>query len=136
MNKREQEALQVEILMYYGAMMGCYAAMPELDKQALHEWERQRLSVDERRATSDWPGWERYIGKFPMADVEPEKKKRPISNALRFRVYERDGFACVICSSRAELTLDHIRPESKGGLGTFDNLQTLCRSCNCTKGAH
>ena len=31
--------------------------------------------------------------------------------------------------------MDHIRPYRDGGLTVPRNLQTLCKSCNCQKGA-
>lgn len=61
--------------------------------------------------------------------------------ALRHRIKERDGFACVQCgvSVAAEphllLEVDHIVPVSKGGLSVPENLQTLCWKCNRSKGA-
>jgi hypothetical protein len=33
------------------------------------------------------------------------------------------------------LHVDHVTPESKGGTSSITNLQTLCASCNLTKGA-
>lgn len=62
-------------------------------------------------------------------------KKKVIGNALRTKVFERDAYRCVHCTGHANLTVDHITPESKGGTLAFDNLQTLCRSCNSIKGA-
>lgn len=61
--------------------------------------------------------------------------KQPIPPAIRWQVWERDNFTCKQCGSRTHLHVDHIKPESKGGLTTEDNLQTLCRSCNVKKGA-
>ena len=58
-----------------------------------------------------------------------------IPEKVRTQVYERDGFTCVTCGSADDLTLDHIHPYSRGGLDTFDNLQTMCRPCNSRKGA-
>lgn len=62
-------------------------------------------------------------------------KRRSIPNGVRQAVYERDGCACIECGGTDELTLDHIVPWSRDGADTEDNLQTMCRSCNCRKGA-
>jgi 5-methylcytosine-specific restriction endonuclease McrA len=74
----------------------------------------------------------------PQPRVRPSKppsNKQPIPSDLRWRVWERDNFTCLHCGSRRDLTADHFVPESRGGLMTFENLQTLCRTCNCRKGA-
>lgn len=68
-------------------------------------------------------------------DVVRSEPRATIPERLRRAVYERDGFACIDCNSRDDLTLDHIHPWSKGGEDTFDNLRTLCRPCNSRKGA-
>jgi hypothetical protein len=44
-------------------------------------------------------------------------------------------FKCVNCQTKEELTVDHIRPVSKGGTDDFSNLQILCKKCNSKKGA-
>lgn len=70
-------------------------------------------------------------------DIKPSPRKytkQKIGNKLRFQVYERDGFRCVTCGVQKNLTLDHIKPESKGGDTSFENLQTMCKSCNSSKG--
>lgn len=59
----------------------------------------------------------------------------PISSELRQAVYDRDGRACRHCGATTNLSLDHIHPFSLGGDDTYENLQTLCRSCNSKKGA-
>lgn len=47
------------------------------------------------------------------------------------------NFTCSACrcTDVKKLTIDHIRPVSKGGRDDIDNLQILCRSCNSKKGA-
>lgn len=62
-------------------------------------------------------------------------KKDKIGAALRTQVYERDAYRCVNCGGFKDLTCDHKIPESKGGATTLDNLQTMCRPCNSSKGA-
>jgi 5-methylcytosine-specific restriction endonuclease McrA len=63
--------------------------------------------------------------------------KARISSFIRRRVIERDGLHCVYCDddlSNAEIHLDHVIPESKGGPTTYENLQVTCRKCNLAKG--
>ena len=62
-------------------------------------------------------------------------KKEPIPPEIRWAVWERDDFTCKECGSRKHLSVDHILAESKGGKMTLDNLQTLCKPCNSSKGA-
>lgn len=57
-----------------------------------------------------------------------------VPHALRWQIWERDNFTCQHCRCRQFLTIDHIQAESAGGTLDPDNLQTLCRSCNSTKG--
>lgn len=56
-----------------------------------------------------------------------------ISNKLRLKVFKRDNFKCVFCSSEEKLCIDHIIPFSKGGKTNLINLQTLCFKCNSGK---
>jgi len=44
-------------------------------------------------------------------------------------------FTCQKCGSKENLTIDHIKPVSKGGSDDYDNLTILCKSCNSRKGA-
>lgn len=53
---------------------------------------------------------------------------------LRRRVFERDGYCCRSCSSSELLAVDHIVAVINGGTDDVDNLQTLCRTCNSSKG--
>lgn len=60
-----------------------------------------------------------------------------VSNKMRFAIYERDGYKCCYCGRSPkynDLEIDHIKPIAKGGKSTYDNLQTLCRTCNKNKG--
>lgn len=65
----------------------------------------------------------------------PSYRKKAIGGTLRTRVFERDGYRCKTCGGWQELCADHIIPELLGGETTYENLQTLCRSCNAKKGA-
>ena len=67
--------------------------------------------------------------------------KRFINKSMRFDVFRRDNFKCMLCGaspatdSKVTLHADHIIPASKGGETTLKNLQTLCKDCNLGKGA-
>lgn len=71
----------------------------------------------------------------PVVTATPRYRKAKIGHALRTQVYERDGYTCVSCGARRQLTCDHIIAESRGGPTTLENLQTMCAPCNSRKGA-
>jgi 5-methylcytosine-specific restriction endonuclease McrA len=78
------------------------------------------------------------------------KYKTKWQRDLREAVFERDGHACVSCGWRPgdpvpvdrrkkyriyrTLEVDHIVARYNGGTHDFSNLQTLCSSCNASKG--
>ncbi|MET0292273.1 MAG: HNH endonuclease [Steroidobacteraceae bacterium] len=57
----------------------------------------------------------------------------PLNNQTLFR---RDAYLCMYCAQRfpnAELSRDHVRPFSQGGLDQWGNVVTACRRCNNAK---
>lgn len=51
-------------------------------------------------------------------------------------VFLRDEFRCAYCKQQfplKELTIDHVVPKSKGGVRSWENSVTACRSCNIKK---
>lgn len=74
----------------------------------------------------------------------PQKVKRKkipsglkwISNTKRLAIYLRDDLKCVYCLAsymNAQLTVDHLKPISKGGSNHHHNLVTCCLKCNMSK---
>lgn len=57
-----------------------------------------------------------------------------VTRTQRARIYERDLYTCQYCGSKEHLCIDHVLPVSRGGDSSDENLQTLCMSCNTTKG--
>lgn len=81
---------------------------------------------------------------FNQIQISPNKNidhktKRDINLKMRFLVMKRDNFKCCLCGRSPattpglELHMDHVKPWSKGGETTIDNLQTLCSDCNLGK---
>lgn len=61
-----------------------------------------------------------------------------IRQEKRLAIYLRDGLACAYCGHSVEngaaLTLDHVKPHSKGGDNGERNLVTCCERCNKSRG--
>lgn len=60
--------------------------------------------------------------------------KRWIRDTTRLALYMRDNGRCVYCEAQADLSLDHLRPVSKGGSNESSNLVTACMPCNRERG--
>jgi 5-methylcytosine-specific restriction endonuclease McrA len=52
----------------------------------------------------------------------------------RRAVFARDDWTCQYCGARANLTVDHVIPRSKGGDSTWENIVASCAPCNRRKG--
>ena len=69
----------------------------------------------------------------------PRRFRRQVTNTFLFA---RDGYRCQYCGrhkrdlkGRQFLTRDHIRPISRGGGNSWDNVVAACSSCNHRKGS-
>lgn len=61
------------------------------------------------------------------------KKRKPLSQKIRFEVFKRDMFTCQYCGGKAPdaiLEVDHIVPVAKNGDNSLENLVTACKECN------
>jgi len=55
----------------------------------------------------------------------------------RRTIMARDQYTCQYCGAtpgRAELTIDHVTPRSRGGATDWENVVVACRPCNQIKG--
>lgn len=77
---------------------------------------------------------EKILGKNYEKNLPGKYNNRSrIRNSLRMRVLKRDKYRCQICGKTSrviQLEVDHIKPLSKDGKTTIDNLRTLCIECN------
>ncbi len=80
-----------------------------------------RLTKRQRKSTPKGTGWQ------GMNWIRKDK---------RLALYMRDGCACLYCGAGVEtckLTLDHVKPSSKGGSNSERNLVTCCAACNSSR---
>lgn len=82
---------------------------------------------------------------YVLSEKKPKDEKvlslRAFTDAQKLRAYERQNHQCPLCIKKGVLDQyafedmqgDHIKPWSKGGHTTDDNLQMLCRDCNSSK---
>ncbi len=62
----------------------------------------------------------------------PKAIQRKIS---RRALFARDKWRCQYCGTETgKLTLDHVKPRSRGGESVWDNVVTSCGPCNLRKG--
>ena len=63
------------------------------------------------------------------------RRPRPRVKLTRREIFSRDRHTCQYCGRQGtDLTLDHVIPRHRGGLHTWENLATACRTCNHRKG--
>lgn len=82
-----------------------------------------------------------YLGQESEAEKEMDATapaaRPPLPARLRFEVLRRDGYRCQLCGLEQKdgvvLHVDHKLAVSNGGATTYDNLWTLCQSCNLGK---
>ncbi|MHB8842073.1 MAG: HNH endonuclease [Candidatus Aquicultor sp.] len=67
----------------------------------------------------------------------PRRFRSVVSNAVLFA---RDNYTCQYCGrhkrdlkKKERLTREHVKPVSRGGLDTWDNVTTACSTCNHKK---
>lgn len=66
----------------------------------------------------------------------PVSKKfmQALNSPTRNGVFRREGYSCIYCGDRSNLTIDHVIPSSRGGDNSWTNLVACCFKCNNRKG--
>ena len=76
---------------------------------------------------------------FKVPSIVMLRKFHKFSKKVKFsrsNVFLRDMFTCQYCNNvfeKKELTIDHLIPKSKGGITSWENVTTSCKSCNLKK---
>lgn len=75
----------------------------------------------------------RYVLVSGFAAAEADRLRAKARALHGDSVFARDGHRCVYCGATDDLTLDHVRPLTRGGSNEMTNLATACRGCNSSK---
>ena len=132
--------------MLLSLILGCHHTWnQELGKNELHESAHRIVYMPPSRYAEKLPlvlrhfkvsGKQIEVYGYDPADGWTDRRfKERIPSDIRWQVWERDNFTCKTCGSRKNLSIDHIIAESRGGKLEMENLQTLCKSCNSSKGS-
>lgn len=124
-----------DVALIYGR--ACYKNL-DATKLDVYEWREALLEGGDIKLSPD--ALNCYGGIHLVLHIQHKYRfqrwanRAPIPKAVRELVYQRDGFKCVKCATTEGLSIDHVIPWSRGGPDHPDNFQTLCRSCNSSKG--
>ncbi len=105
------------------------------DAAAMQKLRKAGISIDEfRRERVEFAHQTTLSSEIPPRTRRGKFIKMPISNELRWEIWERDNFTCHYCGARRYLAVDHKHPEHLDGKTISENLITACKSCNSKKG--
>jgi 5-methylcytosine-specific restriction endonuclease McrA len=112
-----------------------------LQAYSFDEWVKKGVSSDRYIVDGDvaYDIPEIVLAK-PINNSKKNKVKRYTSFSKKL-VWKRDDYTCWYCRRSHKqmldedlcITIDHIKPRSKGGQNTFDNTVTCCSECNGKK---
>lgn len=120
-------------------LVGIWLLAARYDNKVPHDahWVRQRIGA---REPVDLEALRKagFIEKWESDEAAGKRENWPtrhIKKAIKEAVWERDKGKCQQCGERDHMLIeyDHVVPISRGGEGTAENLQLLCRSCNRRK---
>lgn len=100
----------------------------------------KRISCDIVLDINNLNNFIKYLSASIKWNKSVKKQRALMTPKLREEIKQRDEYTCQHCGNSISkepnllLEIDHIKPLSKGGLTTSDNLQTLCWKCNRSKG--
>lgn len=111
----------------------------EKEKEIRKNWRLKNIEKEKEQAKA----WN--LSNSELVKLKRHRRRARIRNASgtlsnyiidRLMLLQKE--LCVVCKvnlKEVNYHLDHIQPLSKGGTNDDENVQLLCQSCNCSKGA-
>ena len=108
-------------------------------------WRRAVILMMQGKAECPWPDVEVHeirtvtgIFRLPSVLVLVQYVKLPFKRAAisRTNVLRRDDYTCMYCGKKVNAhngTVDHLLPQSRGGVHEWTNVTTACYKCNNKK---
>lgn len=117
------------------AMKAAYRA-ENADREREYAAAYRAANVDKRRE-----GYRRWEVENPgkRRAINQNRRSREINAEGRFTaddialITKAQGGKCACCGKKRKLTIDHIKPLTKGGSNWPSNIQMLCQPCNSSK---
>jgi len=122
--------------------LGIQPSLTQMDKPP-----SRYSGITYRRRFGSWIDACKSFIKYKKGDLEfikaintKKTRSRTISEKKRLQILKRDHYACSICGKSPAthrgviLHIDHIKPFSKDGDSSMENLRVLCDKCNLGRG--
>jgi len=131
--------LQSTICKFYdGRVEGMYINGDTWEPKMWDEW----LEMSKKDI---WPEGTQFINSVTQRIAVPrvirflyyDKIPKVTFRLSRKSIYDRDNNTCYLCGKKfgeSKLSIDHIRPLSRGGGNSWENMVTCCVECNWKKG--
>lgn len=134
-SKPKTKALAVERSRAYKERNPQYVERHKQLQKERKDWLKPEARVKNRIATAKYKKtpkgrWQSKTYKYRLRNNQSGKID---IKQWEQKLIECEG-RCMNCGTKENITIDHIITLSKGGTNLIDNLQPLCRSCNCSKG--
>jgi len=101
----------------------------EQGKKVRRNKQRRMLQTDKFKKRNKERSLRIYYSDPEYYRMKQRSRYHGVAVGIIKEVYDRDK-VCQMCGTNTNLTIDHMHPHSRGGIGAIDNLQLLCRSCN------
>ena len=117
---------------------------PEYSRKKIRQWNKEHPRIYTPESHARLLESKRKYKKTPkgrLSDITAMAKRRSSksNNGGNFTKEEwvslcnKYGNKCLACGAYGKMTIDHVKPLSRGGTNSIDNIQPLCLTCNSSK---